>query len=42
MFFLQIQGSGLLRLPDGTPFSQVVETYRGDVLGAPPPGFARR
>ncbi|WCM26742.1 hypothetical protein NDN01_22530 [Sphingomonas sp. QA11] len=37
-----IEHRAVLRLPDGTPFSQVVETYRGDVLGAPPPGFARR
>lgn len=37
-----IEHRAMLRLPDGTPFSQVVETYRGDVLGAPPPGFARR
>lgn len=32
-----IQHRAVLRLPDGTPFSQVVETYGGAVLGAPPP-----
>lgn len=28
-----------LSLPDGTPFSQVVETYRGDLLDFAPPAF---
>jgi predicted cupin superfamily sugar epimerase/chorismate-pyruvate lyase len=27
----------LLTLPDGTPFSEVVETYKSSLLGAPPP-----
>ncbi len=37
-----IEHRAVLRLPDGTPFSQVVETYRGAVLGAPPPLVAGR
>jgi len=37
-----LEHRAVLRLPDGTPFSQVVETYRGAVLGAPPPMVARR
>jgi chorismate-pyruvate lyase len=37
-----IEHRAVLRLPDGTPFSQVVETYRGTVLGAPPPLVAGR
>jgi hypothetical protein len=34
-----LQHRALLALPDGTPFSEVVETYTGSVLGfpAPPP-----
>jgi len=37
-----IEHRAVLRLPDGTPFSQVVETYSGNVLGAPPPMLVRR
>jgi chorismate-pyruvate lyase len=34
-----IEHHALLTLPDGTPFSQVVETYTGEVLAFPePPG----
>ena len=32
-----LQHRALLTLPDGTPFSEVVETYTGNVLGFPPP-----
>ncbi len=33
-----IEHRAVLTLPDGTPFSEVIETYRGDVLAfAPPP-----
>lgn len=31
-----IEHRAILRLPDGTPFSQVIETYQGAVLGAAP------
>lgn len=37
-----IEHRALLRTPDGTPFSEVVETYSGEVLSFPPPAFARR
>lgn len=37
-----IEHRAVLRLPDGTPFSQLVETYTGDVLGATPPMVAHR
>ena len=37
-----IEHRALLRTPDGTPFSEVVETYSGEVLAFPPPAFARR
>jgi hypothetical protein len=36
-----IEHRAVLRLPDGTPFSEVVETYTGDVLAFPPPAFRR-
>jgi len=32
-----LQHRALLTLPDGTPFSEVVETYTGEVLGFPEP-----
>jgi len=32
-----LQHRALLTLPDGTPFSEVVETYTGEVLGFPKP-----
>lgn len=32
-----LQHRALLSLPDGTPFSEVVETYSGNVLGFAPP-----
>jgi chorismate-pyruvate lyase len=32
-----LQHRALLSLPDGTPFSEVVETYTGNVLGFAPP-----
>jgi chorismate-pyruvate lyase len=32
-----IEHRAVLSLPDGTPFSTVVETYTGDVLAFPPP-----
>jgi chorismate-pyruvate lyase len=32
-----LQHRALLSLPDGTPFSEVVETYGGNVLGFAPP-----
>jgi hypothetical protein len=32
-----LQHRAVLTLPDGTPFSQVVETYTSAVLGFPPP-----
>jgi chorismate-pyruvate lyase len=35
-----LQHRAVLTLPDGTPFSQVVETYTGDVLAFPEPGPA--
>jgi chorismate-pyruvate lyase len=37
-----IEHRAVLRLPDGTPFSQVVESYTGAVLGAPPAMLAPR
>jgi chorismate-pyruvate lyase len=33
-----LQHRALLTLPDGTPFSEVVETYTGNVLAFAPPG----
>jgi hypothetical protein len=33
-----LQHSAVLTLPDGTPISQVIETYTGDVLAFPDPG----
>lgn len=36
-----IEHRAMLRLPDGTPFSEVVEDYTGAVLAFPPPVFAR-
>jgi len=36
-----IEHRAVLRLPDGTPFSEVVEDYTGTVLAFPPPAFAR-
>lgn len=36
-----IEHRAVLRLPDGTPFSEVVETYTGAVLAFPPPAFRR-
>ena len=35
-----IEHRAVLRLPDGTPFSEVVEDYTGAVLAFPPPVFA--
>jgi chorismate-pyruvate lyase len=32
-----LEHRAVLTLPDGTPFSEVVETYTGDVLAFPPP-----
>jgi hypothetical protein len=32
-----LEHRALLTLPDGTPFSEVVETYTGNVLAFPPP-----
>ena len=37
-----IEHRAVLRLPDGMPFSQVVETYSGAVLGTPPPMVGHR
>jgi chorismate-pyruvate lyase len=37
-----IQHKAVLTLPDGTPFSEVVETYTSDVLGFPEPAAPRR
>jgi hypothetical protein len=37
-----IEHRAVLLLPDGTPFSQVVEAYSGNVLGASPPMVGRR
>ncbi len=31
----------VLVLPEGTPFSEVVETYTGEVLAFPPPSLLR-
>jgi hypothetical protein len=36
-----IEHRAVLRLPDGTPFSEVVEDYTGAVLAFPPPAFTR-
>lgn len=36
-----IEHRAVLRLPDGAPFSEVVEDYTGAVLAFPPPAFAR-
>jgi chorismate-pyruvate lyase len=36
-----IENRAILSLPDGTPFSAVVETYTGAVLAFRPPNFAR-
>lgn len=36
-----IENRAMLALPDGTPFSAVVETYTGAVLAFRPPAFAR-
>lgn len=35
-----IENRAVLALPDGTPFSEVVETYSGNVLAFSPPTFA--
>ena len=32
-----LEHRAVLSLPDGTPFSEVVETYTGNVLAFPPP-----
>jgi chorismate-pyruvate lyase len=37
-----LQHKAVLTLPDGTPFSHVVETYTSEVLGFPEPAQARR
>lgn len=37
-----LQHKAVLTLPDGTPFSHVVETYTAEVLGFPEPPQARR
>jgi chorismate-pyruvate lyase len=37
-----IEHRALLRTPDGVPFSEVVETYSGEILAFPPPIFAQR
>jgi len=37
-----IEHRAVLRLPDGMPFSQVVESYTGAVLGAPPAMLVHR
>jgi hypothetical protein len=36
-----LQHRALLTLPDGTPFSEVIETYSGNVLAFPAPQAAR-
>ena len=36
-----IEHRAMLRLPDGTPFSEVIEDYTGSVLAFPPPELAR-
>jgi len=36
-----IENRAVLVLPDGTPFSQVIENYTGAVLGAQPPTTRR-
>ena len=35
-----IENRAILALPDGTPFSMVVETYGSAILAFPPPAFA--
>jgi hypothetical protein len=37
-----IEQRAVLTLPDGTPFSEVVETYTGEVLAFPAPKFPWR
>jgi chorismate-pyruvate lyase len=37
-----IQHKAVLALPDGTPFSEVVETYTAEVLGFPEPTFSSK
>lgn len=37
-----IQHKAVLTLPDGTPFSEVVETYTSEVLGFPEPAAPRQ
>jgi hypothetical protein len=32
-----LEHRALLTLPDGTPFSEVIETYTGNILAFPPP-----
>ncbi|HEY4044341.1 MAG TPA: hypothetical protein VGM32_21185, partial [Rhodopila sp.] len=32
-----LEHRAVLTLPDGTPFSEVIETYTGDILAFPPP-----
>jgi hypothetical protein len=32
-----LEHRAILTLPDGTPFSEVVETYTADILAFPPP-----
>ena len=37
-----LEHRALLVLPDGTPFSEVVETYTGEVFAFPEPGMRWR
>lgn len=37
-----IQHKAVLALPDGTPFSEVIETYTSEVLGFPEPAASKR
>jgi len=37
-----IQHKAVLALPDGTPFSEVIETYTSEVLGFPEPAAPKR
>ena len=37
-----LEHRALLALPDGTPISEVIETYTGNVLAFPPPESAAR
>ena len=37
-----IQHKAVLTLPDGTPFSEVIETYTSEVLGFPEPASPKR